>query len=306
MSLSFTDYQTRCSTRIEAKLQTLFDNRQAEYCDTQTPGLTATLNRAINYSLLAGGKRIRPLLVYSAANAIAGNDLPSDIDDVAAAIECIHCYSLIHDDLPAMDDDDLRRGQATSHIQFDEATAILAGDALNTAAFEILSNLQNTTATTKIELIKSLSAAGGVRGMVAGQYIDLQAANQRISIGHLRSMHQLKTGALIRSAIAMGAISANATIAQLKALDAYANAIGLAFQVVDDILDIESTTEELGKQQGADIEQNKATFPSLIGLGQTKAEAQLLHQRAVDALGCFGDKAVHLKQLADYIIQRNF
>lgn len=306
MPQSFSDYQKRCSSRIETKLQSLFDNRDSPYASLENPALTAALNGAINYSLLSGGKRVRPLLVYAAAEAIAGTDLPADIDSIAAAVECIHCYSLVHDDLPAMDDDDLRRGQPTSHIKFDEATAILAGDALNTGAFEILANLETTPAINKVELIRILSASAGVRGMVAGQHIDLQAANQTISTEHLRCMHQLKTGALIRGAVEMGASAAGASPVQLEALDEYANAIGLAFQVVDDILDIESTTEQLGKQQGADIEQNKSTFPALIGLEETKAEAASLHHRAIKALDSFDTKATPLRQLADYIIQRNF
>ena len=306
MSQSFSDYQKRCSSRIETKLQSLFDNRNSIYASLENPALTAALNGAINYSLLSGGKRVRPLLVYAVAEAIAGADLPADIDSIAAAVECIHCYSLVHDDLPAMDDDDLRRGQPTSHIKFGEATAILAGDALNTAAFEILANLETTPAVTKVELIRILTASAGVRGMVAGQYIDLQAASQTITAAHLRSMHQLKTGALIRGAVAMGARAAGASDSQLAALDEYANAIGLAFQVVDDILDIESTTEQLGKQQGADIEQNKSTFPALMGLEKTKAEAASLHQQAIKALDSFDSNAGPLRQLADYIIQRNF
>ncbi|MFT6309797.1 MAG: geranylgeranyl pyrophosphate synthase [Porticoccus sp.] len=306
MSQSFSDYQAQCSNRIETKLRSLFDNSRSLYCSLETPELTVALNEAINYSLLSGGKRVRPLLVYAAAEAIAGKKIIDDIDNIAAAIECIHCYSLIHDDLPAMDDDNLRRGQPTNHIKFDEATAILAGDALNTAAFEILANLETTTAHTKIELIKILSSTAGARGMVAGQYIDLQAADQVITSDHLRSMHQLKTGALIRAAVALGATAAGVSDAQLKALDDYANAIGLAFQVVDDILDIESSTEQLGKQQGADVEQNKSTFPSLMGLEKTKAEAAYLHQQAIASLASFGASANGLRQLADYIIQRNF
>lgn len=306
MSTSFSDYQAQCSIRIETKLGSLFDNRSSLYCSLKNTELSAALNEAINYSLLSGGKRVRPLLVYAAAEAITGTNLITDLDGIAAAIECIHCYSLIHDDLPAMDDDDLRRGQPTNHIKFDEATAILAGDALNTAAFEILANLATSTAHTKIELIKILSATAGVRGMVAGQYIDLQAADQSITTEHLRSMHQLKTGALIRAAVALGATAAGASDAQLKVLDDYANAIGLAFQVVDDILDIESSTEQLGKQQGADIGQKKSTFPSLMGLEKTKAEAAYLHKQAIAALASFGANANGLRQLADYIIQRNF
>jgi geranylgeranyl pyrophosphate synthase len=306
MAQSFSDYQARCSDRIETELQSLFDNRSSTYCSLVNPALTATLNGAINYSLLSGGKRVRPLLVYAAAEAIVGRGLPEDIDSIAAAVECIHCYSLIHDDLPAMDDDDLRRGQPTIHIKFGEASAILAGDALNTFAFEILANLETTPAVTKIDLIKILSASAGVRGMVAGQHIDLQAANQTISTEHLHCMHQLKTGALIRAAVSMGATAAGADVVQLQALDEYANAIGLAFQVVDDILDIESSTEQLGKQQGADIAQKKSTFPALMGLEKTKAEAESLHQRAIKALDSFGSKATPLRQLADYIIQRNF
>ncbi len=297
--MQFSDYQQQCAQRIEPALAAI-------YTDNNGKPLLQGLEQAINYSLLAGGKRVRPLLVYGAAQAVSGVELPADIDTIAAAVECIHCYSLIHDDLPAMDDDDLRRGLPTNHVKFDEATAILAGDALNTLAFELLANLPTTTSVTKVSLIQQLTAAAGTHGMVGGQFIDLQAADKTIDLDHLQTMHRLKTGALIESSVMLGAISANANADQLQALNSYAQHIGLAFQIVDDLLDIESTTEQLGKQQGADIAHNKPTFPALMGLEQAKQEAQNLHQQALTALAGFGDNALPLRHLADYIIERKF
>lgn len=262
------------------------------------------LRAAMRYSLFNGGKRVRPILAYAAAQAIKpGIDL-SFIDPIACALECLHSYSLVHDDLPAMDDDDLRRGKPTCHIAFDEASAILAGDGLQTLAFELLTQTP-LPASTQIQLVRQLATSSGVTGMVLGQAIDLAAVDHQIDLAHLENMHRHKTGALIRAAVAMGALAADATPAQLAALDTYAAAIGLAFQVQDDILDVTGDTATLGKQQGADMARNKPTYVSLLGLEAAKAKAEELHQQAQTALAGFGDSAESLRQLARYIIERS-
>jgi geranylgeranyl pyrophosphate synthase len=222
------------------------------------------LKQAMRYSALNGGKRVRATLVYAAAMSIAG-EVPTYTDNIACALELIHAYSLVHDDLPAMDDDALRRGQPTCHIAFDEATAILVGDALQTLAFECLAKTE-LPAELRCELILSLAQASGAAGMVAGQSMDLSAENRQIALPELEALHQHKTGALIRASVRCGALAAGANPTQLAVLDRYAAAIGLAFQVQDDILDIESSTEQLGKQQGSDLSLNKSTYPSLLGL----------------------------------------
>jgi farnesyl diphosphate synthase/geranylgeranyl diphosphate synthase type II len=210
----------------------------------------------------------------------------------------------VHDDLPAMDDDDLRRGKPTCHIAFTEASAILAGDGLQTLAFDLLTQTE-LPASTQIQLVRYLAAGSGAGGMVLGQAIDLAAVDHQLSLAQLETMHNHKTGALIRAAVAMGALSAGASAAQLAALDNYAAAIGLAFQVQDDILDVTADTATLGKQQGADIARNKPTYVSLLGLDSAKAKAAELHQQAQAALLDFGDSAVHLRQLARYIVERS-
>ena len=260
------------------------------------------LKQAMRYSALNGGKRVRATLVYAAAQAVTGK-IPSSTDPIACAAEFIHAYSLVHDDLPAMDNDALRRGQPTCHIAFDEATAILAGDALQTLAFECLATA-DVTAEQRCELLLTLARASGAAGMVAGQDMDLAAEGRQISLPELESLHRHKTGALIRASVQLGAITANATAEQKNALDNYAAAIGLAFQVQDDILDIESSTEELGKQQGADLALNKSTYPSLLGLENARQRAQDLCDEAITALILFDHQADPLRQLARYIIER--
>jgi len=268
---------------------------------------------AMRYSLLGGGKRVRPLLVYASALAV---DRCTQLTDIAAcAIESIHAYSLIHDDLPAMDDDDLRRGRATCHIQFDEATAILAGDALQALAFDWLSTpLSNGEVTQghillakQLQCIQILARASGHLGMVAGQAIDLAAIDQTLTLEQLSQMHNLKTGALISASIQLGALSSGAGDKfQLDALKKYAEAIGLAFQVQDDILDVTAQTNVLGKQQGADAANNKPTFTSLLGLTGAEDKANALYNEAISALSDFGRSADHLRDLATYIIKRKF
>jgi farnesyl diphosphate synthase/geranylgeranyl diphosphate synthase type II len=260
------------------------------------------LKQAMRYSALNGGKRVRATLVYAAAQAIAGT-VPASTDSLACAVELIHAYSLVHDDLPAMDDDALRRGQPTCHIAFDEATAILAGDALQTMAFECLATV-DLPAEIRCQLILTLAQASGAAGMVGGQDMDLAAENRQIALVELESLHRHKTGALICGSVRMGALSVGANSEQLAALDQYAAAIGLAFQVQDDILDIESSTEELGKQQGADIALNKSTYPSLLGLENARQRAQQLCNDAIQALTIFDQQAEPLRGLARYIVQR--
>lgn len=260
------------------------------------------LQAAMRYALFNGGKRVRPLLVYL-VNQLLSGDI-SKADAPACAIECIHSYSLVHDDLPAMDDDDLRRGKPTCHIAFDEATAILAGDALQCFAFELLTTADDS-AETKLQMISVLAKASGDRGMVAGQAFDLSHVDKALSLEQLKQMHAHKTGALINAAIELGYLSANCTDSALKtALLAYGDAIGLAFQVKDDILDIEGDTQTLGKPQGSDLEQNKPTYPALLGMEGAKAKLDQLHQAALDALLPFKDQGILLRQLADYIVQR--
>jgi geranylgeranyl pyrophosphate synthase len=305
MSFSFDEYLTQCQQRVNEALALNLGSFSSPFSSSDSREHLSRLEQALRYSLLNGGKRVRPLLVYAAATAIAEDPCDRGLDQVACSVEMIHAYSLIHDDLPAMDDDDLRRGQATCHRAFDEATAILAGDALQARAFELLTELESTPADVQLQLIRRLATASGQTGMVGGQAIDLNAVARDIDLHHLETLHQLKTGALIRAAVSMGALFAGADAIQLQSLDDYARAIGLAFQVHDDILDIESDTLTLGKQQGADQALNKPTYPKLLGLQGAKEKAQQLHQQAQDALTPFGQQARPLRELATYIISRS-
>lgn len=262
------------------------------------------LRDAMRYSLLLGGKRIRPVLVYLTAEL---NQAPTQqVDYAAAAIEAIHAYSLIHDDLPAMDDDQLRRGQPTCHIAFDEATAILAGDALQSWAFSLLTQAEQIPAATRLAMVQTLSQAAGYQGMCAGQSIDIIATGQNQSINELEKMHRLKTGALIRAAIQLGAQAGGISDkSELQALDNYGAAIGLAFQVRDDILDVIADTETLGKPQGSDIEHHKSTYPGLLGLTEAEHKCQNLRHQALHELDTLPYNISKLAALADFIIQRN-
>ncbi len=259
---------------------------------------------AMAYSLFNGGKRVRPFLVQATAQALGIDDARVDI--AMAAIEMVHSYSLVHDDLPAMDDDDLRRGQPTCHIKFNEATAILAGDALLTGAFEILAAMPaDFSSNQRLTLVRLLSQGAGASGMVAGQAIDLASVGKAVDLAHLERMHNHKTGALIRISVLMGAHCGEPDKETLKHLTTYADAIGLAFQVQDDILDIESDTATLGKQQGADMALNKPTYPALLGLAGAKDKAQQLYQQALAALDNISGDTSALEQLADYIVSRD-
>ena len=264
-----------------------------------------TINQAMKYSLMAGGKRIRPALCLAASEAVGGN--PQDALMAACAMEMVHTYSLIHDDLPAMDDDELRRGKPTCHVAFDEATAILAGDALLTMAFEILASvpLENGDQAAKwLQVIRVIAIAAGSQGMIQGQMLDMAAEGRRLSVNDLESMHLLKTGALIEASLQCGALLADADQAQQGLLKTYARNIGLAFQVADDILNVEGNPALMGKAVGTDRLNQKNTYPSLLGLDASKHFAQKLIHQALQALEAFDNKAEPLRALAAYIIER--
>lgn len=305
MTQAFSAYFSQARQRVEQALDRLSQASHSEYSGHKDSALGAQLYEAMRYSLLNGGKRVRPTLVYASAAAIDTQCSETALDYIAASVECLHSYSLIHDDLPAMDDDDLRRGQSTCHKAYGEATAILAGDALQTLAFELLADCPDLDARQRIALVKSLAAASGARGMVGGQFVDLSMERHTPAIELLQTMHSLKTGALIRASIWMGGIAAAASSEQLQALDRFGNFIGLAFQVKDDLLDIEGSTEVLGKQQGADQARAKMTYPALLGLEGSKTLLEQLQQQADLALQPLGESADRLRQLGQFIIQRD-
>lgn len=263
------------------------------------------LHEAMRYAVLGDGKRIRPVLVYATGEAF-GVDLDA-LNAPACAVEMIHAYSLIHDDLPAMDNDDLRRGRLACHKAFDEATAILAGDALQALAFHVLAHATEIKigATQRLEMIDILAQSSGSRGMAGGQAIDLAAVGQQLNIAELENMHIHKTGALIRASVELGALSArDIEPGAFNKVSHYAKCIGLAFQIQDDILDVESDTEILGKTQGSDIKRNKPTYPNLLGLDGAKEAALRLRAEALESLAKFDSQADPLRWIADYIIQR--
>ncbi|WP_020561314.1 polyprenyl synthetase family protein [Thiofilum flexile] len=265
--------------------------------------IPSRLHEAMRYAVLNGGKRMRPMLVYATGQAL-GQDLEY-LDHAAAAIELIHVYSLIHDDLPAMDNDDLRRGKPTCHRAYDEATAILAADALQALAFELLTYAQPTiSAAQQLFMLRLLAQAAGSQGMVGGQAIDLAAVGKVLTEGELETMHRYKTGALIRASVGLGAQAAGCSETQRDALYHYAACIGLAFQVQDDILDIESDTVTLGKTQGADLMANKPTYPSIMGMAAAKQKLILLHNQALEALADFDERADSLREIAKFTVKR--
>jgi farnesyl diphosphate synthase len=263
------------------------------------------LHAAQRYSVLGGGKRLRPLLVYFTGEALGLQ--PSALDAPAAAVELIHSYSLVHDDLPAMDDDDLRRGQPTTHRAFDEATAILAGDALQVLAFSLLARdrAAGVSPEARLKMIQILADASGTAGMAGGQSLDLSAVGRELNLEDLETMHRLKTGALIRASVLLAAACApGLTTDEWDALDGYSQDIGLAFQIQDDILDVEGSTEDLGKTSGADAARAKPTYPSVLGLQAAKSRARELQQRACDRLTLFGERARILAWLASFVVDR--
>lgn len=292
--MTLQDYLSRQVARIDARLHRWLP------AEAEPP---ASIHRAMRYSVFAGGKRIRPLLCMAAADAVA--DTTPGVDDAACTLELIHTYSLIHDDLPALDNDDLRRGRPTCHKMFGEAMAILAGDALLTLAFEVLSSADAIRPEAQAALVRELARASGtVRGMIAGQVHDIEGEGQPPSEALLEWIHRAKTGALLCASARMGAICAGASAEQLNALSCYGRHIGLAFQIVDDLLDVEQTSEELGKTAGKDAQQGKITFPAVYGVQPSHVMAEEELTRASAALQPFGERARWLHELAGLIVHR--
>jgi farnesyl diphosphate synthase len=279
------------------------DQAILKYFDDQVSA-TSGLKAAMHYAATGGGKRVRPLLIYATAslsdkelNQVAG------IDACAVAVELFHTYSLVHDDLPCMDNDDLRRGRPTVHKAFDEASALLVGDALQTMAFQLIAQSALNDAQ-KVQVITSLSMAGGMAGMAGGQAIDLASVGKHLTQNELELMHRLKTGALLRTAVQIGAIAINLNEQEKKSLDKFASALGLAFQVVDDVLDASSDSQTLGKTAGKDAAANKPTFVSLMGLDGAREFTRKLHQEALDSLSIWGDNADLLRAIASKVVNR--
>lgn len=263
-----------------------------------------TIHRAMRYSLFAGGKRLRPILSLAAAEACGGKietALP-----LACAMECIHTYSLVHDDLPSMDNDDFRRGRPTCHKVFGDGMAVLAGDALLTVAFEIVARAKSTRRYGMPVLLREIAVAAGSRKLIAGQVADLEAEGKKSNRAQLRYIHENKTAAMLTTSVRLGAMSANADARKLAAITRFGRALGLAFQVIDDILDVTQTTEKLGKSAGKDVAAQKATYPAVIGLDQSRAEARRLTRQAHGSLSIFGDKADTLRELANYLLEREY
>lgn len=271
------------------------------------------LHEAMLYASLGGGKRMRPLLVYaagelgnpraSATSTLADGERENMLDTAAAAIEMMHAYSLVHDDLPCMDDDDLRRGRPTVHKAFDEATALLVGDALQTRAFEILAKAPGNSEM-RLALIAGLASAAGSRGMAGGQAIDLDSVGAKLDLAGLQNMHQMKTGALLTCAVQMGGVVANLSPAEMRALTSFASALGLAFQIVDDVLDVTADSQTLGKTAGKDAANDKPTYVTLMGIDYAQRQAQEMHQQALASIDSFGLRADALRGLAAFVVNR--
>ena len=292
----FQEWLTTHSERAESALDRLLDSSQT---------IPHRLHEAMRYAAQGGGKRIRPLLVYAAGEL--GN-LPASqktemLDAAAVAVECIHAYSLVHDDMPCMDDDDLRRGRPTVHKAFDEATALLVGDALQTRAFEVLANASGS-ADQRLQMIACLAAASGSRGMAGGQAIDLESVGKKLDLSGLKQMHAMKTGALLSCAVELGGIAANLSADQLMQLNQYSKALGLAFQIVDDVLDATADSQTLGKTAGKDAAANKPTYVTLMGLDYAQQQAKELQEIAMNSLDGFGNQAQALKDLALLVVNR--
>ncbi|MDO6441234.1 MULTISPECIES: (2E,6E)-farnesyl diphosphate synthase [unclassified Marinobacter] len=287
------DFLEACRSRVDDEL----DRR------IKSGSVSEQLQAAMRYSVLGGGKRIRPALAIAAANALGQN--PDAALVPACAIELIHAYSLVHDDLPAMDNDELRRGRPTAHIAFDEATAILAGDALQALAFEWLAEAPGIEVSARLAMIQELARASGHSGMVGGQAIDLESVGKSLTLAQLETMHRHKTGALIEASVRIGALTVpGISEHSLNSLTRYAKALGLAFQVQDDLLDIEGDTETIGKPQGSDIARAKPTYPALLGLAGTRKHLASLLSNALESLQDFGPEADPLRAMADYVVAR--
>jgi len=292
----FQEWLTSHSARTEAALDVLLDSAQTN---------PLRLHEAMRYAAQGGGKRIRPLLVYAAGQL--GDDQSTSkknaLDAAAVAIECIHAYSLVHDDMPCMDDDDLRRGRPTVHKAYDEATALLVGDALQTRAFEILANTK-CGADVRLAMISALASASGSRGMAGGQAIDLESVGKKLDLAGLKQMHAMKTGALLSCAVQLGGIAAQLNAIEMAHLQDYSQALGLAFQIVDDVLDATADSQTLGKTAGKDAINDKPTYVTLMGLDYAQKTAQELQETAIASLDSFGSKAQALKDLAFLVVNR--
>ena len=292
------------NTYLEERCR-LVDKALGQYLPRATTG-PATIHEAMRYSVFAGGKRLRPILCLASAEACGGEVEPALAP--AAAVECIHTYSLIHDDLPCMDDDDLRRGMPTSHVKYGEGIAVLAGDALLTIAFEILAKVKGTDRYDIGTFITELAVASGSRHLIGGQVLDLEGEGSEVTLTatQLKYIHESKTAALLSASIRLGAMTANATAAQLEALTIYGRSLGLAFQIIDDILDVTQTSEKLGKSAGKDEATAKSTYPALFGLEKSRKEAARLTKKAHEALKPFGNKGTRLSEIADYLLDRDY
>jgi farnesyl diphosphate synthase len=292
----FQEWLATHSERAESALDRLLDS-------TQT--IPHRLHEAMRYAAQGGGKRIRPLLVYAAGElgSLPASQKTEMLDAAAVAVECIHAYSLVHDDMPCMDDDDLRRGRPTVHKAFDEATALLVGDALQTRAFEVLANASGE-ADQRLSMIQCLAAASGSRGMAGGQAIDLESVGKKLDLSGLKQMHAMKTGALLSCAVELGGIAANLNADQLIQLNQYSKALGLAFQIVDDVLDATADSQTLGKTAGKDAAANKPTYVTLMGLDYAQQQAKALQEVALNSLEGFGNQAQALKDLALLVVNR--
>ncbi len=296
-SSDFSSWMTACGQRIEQALDGVLPD------DGLAP---QRLHEAMRYAVLGGGKRVRPLLVYAAGEACTAMVAQADasLDAAAVAVEMIHAYSLVHDDMPCMDDDKLRRGRPTVHVQFDQACALLVGDALQSLAYDVLARMP-VEAPLVVQAIQVLAVASGSAGMAGGQAIDLASVGRALSRDELETMHRLKTGALLRASAALGGIAVGASAAQRRALDEYAQAIGLAFQVVDDILDVTADSGQLGKTAGKDAAADKPTYVSILGLDEARMLAERLRLQAHEALAPLGAPAARLAALADFIVLRD-
>lgn len=292
-SFDLKSYLSSKREQINQALDSIFSNTSSK------------IVKAMKYSLMAGGKRIRPVLCLAAAETVGRQS--QDVIRAACALEMIHTYSLIHDDLPAMDNDDMRRGHPTCHVAFDEATAVLAGDALLTLAFEMLSSIefiQDNNVLNWLRVIHTISTAAGYKGMIEGQMLDIAGEGHVLSLKDLESMHALKTGALIEASVTVGAIIGKGSIDQVQHLKTYAKNIGLAFQVADDLLDVEGDPNIMGKNVGSDQARSKSTYPALLGIEQSKQFAKKLVNNALKALDYFDNKAHPLRAIANYIVDR--
>lgn len=295
MTSPFPEYLTRCSQFVDELLDRVVP------AAGQRP---ATLHRAMRHSLFAGGKRLRPVLCLAAAEACGGSKEAAGFN--ACAVECLHTYTLIHDDLPCMDDDDLRRGVPTCHKVFGDGIAVLAGDALQALAFELITRTRPTVRYSTGDMVAELARTAGSLHLVGGQVADVEGEKQKLPLEDLRFVHESKTAALLTSSIKLGGMAADAMAEQLEALQRFGMASGLAFQIIDDILDVTQTSEKLGKSAGKDLVSEKSTYPSLIGLEASRDEAHRLTQEAHDALMVFGPHGLRLRELADHLLARDY